>query len=199
MRWPGRAEGEALLIVDVQNDFCPGGSLAVDDGDKIVPALNVWAAAAESAGVPVFASRDWHPANHISFHARGGPWPPHCIQGTRGAEFHSGLKLPHGTQVISKADTPDKDSYSAFGDTDLAEKLHRLRIQRLWIGGLTQDYCVRETTLDALKEGFEVHVIVDATRPVNVQPDDGRRALQTVQQAGALLEGTPSHDLAVGK
>jgi nicotinamidase/pyrazinamidase len=136
----------------------------------------------------VFASRDWHPANHISFRDRGGPWPPHCVQGTAGAEFHRDLKLPHDVQIISKADTPDKDSYSAFGGTDLATRFRQTGIRRIWIGGLAQDYCVRETALDALREGFEVHVIVDATRAVNVKPEDGRRALEEIRQAGGILE-----------
>ena len=174
----------------MQNDFCPGGALAVKEGDKVIPILNEWIRAAESAAAPVFASRDWHPANHISFRDRGGPWPPHCIQGTAGAEFHRDLKLPDGAQVISKADAPDRESYSAFGSTDLADRLRRAGIRRLWIGGLAQDYCVRETALDALREGFTVHIIVDATRPVDVKPEDGARALEAIRQAGGLLEKT---------
>ena len=182
--------GDALIIVDVQNDFCPGGALAVSEGDKVVPVLNEWIAAAEAADVPVFASRDWHPAGHISFRDRGGPWPPHCVQRTAGAEFHTDLKLPRNVQIISKADTPDKDSYSAFGGTDLATRLRQNGIRSVWIGGLAQDYCVRETALDALREAFEVHVIVDATRAVNVKPGDGQRALEDIRKAGGILEVT---------
>jgi nicotinamidase/pyrazinamidase len=178
---------DALLIVDVQNDFCPGGALAVTEGDKVVPIINEWIRMAEAGGAAVFASRDWHPADHISFRHRGGPWPPHCIQGTPGAEFHPDLNLPPNVQVISKADTPDRDSYSAFGGTDLSARLHAAGIQRLWIAGLAQDYCVRATALDGLREGFEVHLIVDATRAVNVEPEDGRRALEEVQRAGGIL------------
>jgi nicotinamidase/pyrazinamidase len=181
-------KGDALLIVDVQNDFCPGGSLAVTDGDDVVRVLNQWINAAQRLGVTIYASRDWHPAHHISFKERGGPWPPHCIQGTKGAAFHQDLKLPANVQVISKAQSPDEDSYSAFGGTDLAERLRRAGIHRLWVGGLTQDYCVRETSLDAIREGFEVHVIVEGTRAVNVDPEDGRRALEDVRRAGAILE-----------
>jgi nicotinamidase/pyrazinamidase len=180
--------GDALLVVDVQNDFCPGGALAVRHGDQVVPILNKWIAEARAAGIPVFASRDWHPRNHSSFKERGGPWPPHCIQNTAGAEFHPDLKLPPEVQIISKADTPDVDSYSAFGGTDLAKRLHQAGIKRVWIGGLTQDYCVRESSLDALREGFEVHVILNATRPVNVNPDDGRRAIADVKAAGGIIE-----------
>jgi nicotinamidase/pyrazinamidase len=183
-------KGDALLIVDVQNDFCPGGALAVNRGDEVVPVLNRWIEAAQRLGVNIYASRDWHPAHHISFKERGGPWPPHCIQGTKGAAFHRDLKLPADAQVISKAQSPDEDSYSAFGGTDLAERLRRAGIHRLWVGGLTQDYCVRETSLDAIREGFEVHVIVEGTRAVNVHPKDGHRALEDVRRAGAILEGS---------
>jgi nicotinamidase/pyrazinamidase len=181
-------QGDALLVVDVQNDFCPGGALAVNEGDMVVPILNRWIEEATAAGIPILASRDWHPPDHISFAHRGGPWPPHCVQGTQGAEFHPALRLPRTTQIISKADHPHKDSYSAFGGTDLTARLRAAGVKRLWIGGLTQDYCVRTTTLDALQEGFEVHVIVDATRAVNVNAEDGARALAEIEQAGAVLE-----------
>ena len=180
--------GDALLIVDVQNDFCPGGTLAVREGDQVVPVLNKWIELAQRQGIPVYASRDWHPADHVSFKERGGPWPPHCVQETSGAAFHPDLKLPFRVEIISKADHPDVDSYSAFGGTDLAARLRRAGIRGLWIGGLTQDYCVRFTALDAIREGFKVHVIVAGTRAVNVNPDDGRRALEEIQRAGAVLE-----------
>ena len=183
--------GDALLIVDVQNDFCPGGALAVREGDQVVPILNKWIEEAEAAGVPVFASRDWHPANHISFKERGGPWPPHCIQNTFGAAFHPDLKLPPGVEIISKAETSDSDSYSAFGGTDLSERLRAAGIKRLWVGGLAQDYCVRASALDALKDGFETHLVVSATRPVNLNPDDGHRALEEIRRAGGILEDSP--------
>jgi nicotinamidase/pyrazinamidase len=181
-------KGDALIIVDVQNDFCPGGALAVGRGDEVVPVLNKWIQKASKQGVPVYASRDWHPPTHISFKERGGPWPPHCVRGTSGAAFHPELKLPQEAQIISKAEKPDEDSYSAFGGTDLAERLRKAGVRRVWIGGLTQDYCVRETSMDALREGFEVHVIVAGTRAVNVDPKDGRRALDDVRLAGAILE-----------
>ncbi len=181
-------KGDALLIVDVQNDFCPGGALAVNSGDEVVAVLNNWIGQARKSGIPVYATRDWHPPHHISFKERGGPWPPHCVQETSGAAFHADLKLPPEAQIISKAQKPDEDSYSAFGGTDLAGRLRSAGIQRVWIGGLTQDYCVRETSLDAIREGFEVHVIVAGTRAVNVHPDDGHRALEDVRRAGAILE-----------
>jgi nicotinamidase/pyrazinamidase len=182
-------QGDALLVVDVQNDFCPGGALAVNDGDRVVPVLNHWIKKAQKSKIPIFASRDWHPDGHISFRERGGPWPPHCIQDTPGAAFHPDLNLPTNAEIVNKGYEQDKDSYSAFGGTDLKKRLLRAGIRRLWIGGLTQDYCVRETSLDAMRDGFEVHVIVDATRAVNVRPDDGRRALEDIQRAGAILEG----------
>jgi nicotinamidase/pyrazinamidase len=178
--------GDALLVVDIQNDFCPGGALGIREGDLVIPILNRWIEEAQRSGALVFASRDWHPRNHISFRERGGPWPPHCIQDTPGAAFHQDV------QVISKADKPDLESYSAMGGTDLLARFRRHGVKRVWIGGLAQDYCVRATALDAIREGFDVHVIEDATRAVNVDPDDGRRALEEIRQAGAVLERTPA-------
>jgi nicotinamidase/pyrazinamidase len=182
--------GDALLIVDVQNDFCPGGSLPVPEGDAVVPVLNRWIADAEALGVPLFASRDWHPKNHISFKQRGGPWPPHCVQGTPGAAFHPDLRLPRNVEIVSKGEDPDKDNYSAFGGTDLVKRLHHAGVKNVWIGGLAQDYCVRATALDAIKDGFKVHVIADATRAVNVHQGDGKHALEEIQRAGGVLEET---------
>lgn len=188
MTKPMLKPGDALLIVDVQNDFCPGGALAVTRGDEIIPVLNRWIEDAGAVGIPVFASRDWHPPDHISFKERGGPWPPHCIRNTFGAAFHPDLILPPGVEVISKAESSDADSYSAFGGTGLAERLRTAGVERIWIGGLAQDYCVRATALDGLNERFEVHLIVSATRAVDVRPDDGRRALEEIRQAGGILE-----------
>jgi len=186
----GLGIGDALLLADVQNDFCPGGTVPVPEGDLIVPVLNRWIADAEAHGVPVFASRDWHPRSHISFKERGGPWPPHCVQGTTGAGFHPALKLTRDVRIVSKGKDPNKDSYSAFGGTDLAQRLRRANVRNLWIGGLAQDYCVRATALDAIREGFKVHLITDATRAVNVHPDDGEHALEEIRQAGGFFEET---------
>lgn len=182
--------GDALLIADVQNDFCPGGALGVPEGDAIIPVLNRWIDEANARGVPVFASRDWHPRNHISFKDRGGPWPPHCVKGTSGAAFHPDLRLPPDVEIVNKAEDPDKESYSAFGGTDLADRLRDAKVKTLWIGGLAQDYCVRATALDAIQQGFKVHVITDATRAINVHPDDGQHALDEIRKAGAALEKT---------
>ena len=180
---------DALLLVDVQNDFCPGGALAVEDGDAVVPALNDWIAAAQQGGAPIFASRDWHPPDHLSFAARGGPWPPHCVQDTPGAAFHPDLDLPEDAVVVSKADRADHEAYSAFDGGELAEQLRAANIRRLWVGGLATDYCVKASVLDALElPELEVHVIADAIRAVDVAPGDGDAALAAMLTAGALLE-----------
>lgn len=177
--------GDALIAVDVQNDFLPGGSLAVPQGDAVVPALNRYLAAFAARALPVFATRDWHPAGHCSFLARGGIWPPHCVAATPGAAFASALALPPTAVIISKADTPDADSYSGFGGTDLAARLRAARALRLFIGGLATDYCVLNTVKDALAEGFEVLLLADAIRAVEVKPGDGARAQFEMLQLGA--------------
>lgn len=180
--------GDALLVVDVQNDFCPGGALGVPGGEEIVPILNNWIRKAHEAGIPVCFSRDWHPAHHVSFEERGGPWPPHCVQHTRGAELHGDLLLPENALVINKADTLDKDSYSAFGATSLADQLWRADVRRLWVGGLALDYCVMESALDAESLGFEVHLLLDATRAVDANPGDACRAVERMQAGGVHIE-----------
>jgi len=181
---------DALLIVDVQNDFCPGGALPVPRGDEVVPVLNRYAERFHAAGAPVFASRDWHPERTRHFKAWGGAWPPHCVQGTPGAAFHPELRLPPGTVIVSKGQDPEQDAYSAFqAVTDeglgFAAALGARGVRRLFVGGLATDYCVRASVLDALKEGFEVVVLEDAVRAVDVQPGDGARALEEMTAAGA--------------
>ncbi len=180
--WPG----DALLVVDVQNDFLPGGALAVPGGDTVVPVLNRYLARCVAAGLPVFATRDWHPADHCSFIARGGPWPPHCVQGTPGAEFAPGLELPDAVSRIAKASDPDADSYSGFGGTGLAAELRAAGVTRLLVGGLATDYCVLNTVLDGLREGFEVLLLRDAIRAVELQPGDGDAAIARMTAAGAV-------------
>ncbi len=177
--------GDALIAVDVQNDFLPGGSLAVPQGDAVVPALNRYVAAFAARALPVFATRDWHPPNHCSFKAQGGIWPPHCIAATRGAEFASSLALPPTAVIISKAATPEADAYSGFGGTDLAARLRTGRVTRLFIGGLATDYCVLNTVKDALAAGFQVLLLADAIRAVDVNAGDGARAQGEMQQLGA--------------
>ena len=179
--------GDALLIVDVQNDFLPGGSLAVAEGDQVVGVLNDYIAVFSRQGLPVYATRDWHTPDHCSFQAQGGPWPPHCVADSPGAGFAPGLRLPEGkATVISKGTRQDKDAYSGFEGSDLAERLRSAGIQRLFIGGLATDYCVLDTVRDALREGFAVRLLEDAIRAVNVQPDDGAKAIAEMRQGGAV-------------
>jgi len=174
--------GDALIVVDVQNDFCPGGALPIEDGDAVVPVLNRWIASAVAGGVPVYASRDWHPLGHLSFSERGGPWPPHCVQDSEGARFHPDLALPDSVVKVTKGVRFDQDQNSAFDQTGLAVQLRREGIQRLWIGGLAEDVCVLATALDARKEGFDVVVIENATRPVTIQ--GGEKARRIMRDAG---------------
>ena len=177
--------GDALLVTDVQNDFLPGGSLAVTGGDEVVPVLNRYVDIFAEHHLPVFASRDWHPAHHSSFRERGGPWPPHCVQGTHGAEFSPALRLPPSVVIISKATALDQDAYSSFLRTELDRHLHEAGIHRIFIGGLTTDYCILNTTRDALQHGYQVFVLVDAIRAVNVRPGDGQRAIEEMIALGA--------------
>jgi nicotinamidase/pyrazinamidase len=178
---------DALLIVDVQNDFLPGGSLAVAEGDQVVGVLNDYIAVFSRQGLPVYATRDWHTPDHCSFQAQGGPWPPHCVADSPGAGFAPGLRLPEGSAtVISKGTRQDKDAYSGFEGSDLTERLRSAGIQRLFIGGLATDYCVLNTVRDALREGFTVRLLEDAIRAVNVQPDDGAKAIAEMRQGGAV-------------
>jgi len=176
--------GDALLIVDVQNDFLPGGSLAVPRGDEVVPVLRRYVALFEANHLPIFASRDWHPADHCSFRERGGPWPPHCIASTPGAELARDLALPPAAILISKADKPDKDAYSAFEGTPLHDLLCARGVRRLFVGGLATDYCVLNTVRDAVALGYAVVLLTDAIRAVNVRPDDGANAVAEMQQLG---------------
>jgi nicotinamidase/pyrazinamidase len=188
---PKLSHSDALVIVDVQVDFFPGGRLGVPGGDEVVPVLNRWIEQARRGGAVVVATRDWHPADHKSFAAQGGPWPIHCVRETPGAAFHPQLDLPDDAVVISKGTDPGDVGYSMFEDTDLAERLTEAGVRRLWVGGLALDYCVRSTVLDGVEAGFEVHLIADAVRAVNLNPDDGEKSLKRIRAAGAKIEGTP--------
>jgi nicotinamidase/pyrazinamidase len=179
--------GDALVVVDVQNDFLPGGNLAVPAGDAVVAPLNGWIDRFAEAKLPVFATRDWHPADHCSFMAQGGTWPPHCVAGTAGAEFAAALRLPPDAGIISKATRADTDAYSGFAGTDLDERLRQGKVRRLFIGGLATDYCVLNTVLDALKLGYAVVLLDGCIRAVDVQPGDGERAIAAMAAAGATL------------
>jgi nicotinamidase/pyrazinamidase len=176
---------DALIIVDVQRDFLPGGRLAVPAGDAIIPAVNRLAALFKARGLPIYATRDWHPADHCSFVEQGGSWPRHCVAGTSGAEKPDGLNLPSGSMVVVKAATADADAYSGFQGTNLAELLKARACKRVFIVGLATDYCVSSTAADALKEGFEVVIFEDAVRAVDVKPGDGDRALAALVTQGA--------------
>ncbi len=187
----------ALILVDIQNDFCPGGALAVNEGDLIVPIVNRL--------IPrfslVISTQDWHPANHISFKAQSGPWPPHCVQGTAGAELHSDLETNTIAHYFRKASSPDKDDYSEFEGKDeqgrsLDEVLKDQGVKRIYVVGLATDYCVLETVLDGLKYGYEVYAVTDAMRAVNVGPDDGEKALYKMASSGANLVTSEVIDLA---
>lgn len=181
-------DGDALLIVDVQNDFCPGGALAIDDGDAVVPVLNRWIRAATSHDLPVYASRDWHPAEHISFEDQGGDWPPHCIQDTDGARFHPSLELPDSVVKVTKGVRFDQDQYSVLDQTGFADRLRRDGVKRLFVGGLALDVCVRASVLQAREDGFEVVLLRDATRPVTRA--GGEKAVREMEDAGVqVLEG----------
>jgi nicotinamidase/pyrazinamidase len=173
---------EALLIIDFQNDFCPGGALAVEDGDAIAPRVNELL---ESGRFDlVVATRDWHPANHASFIEQGGPWPPHCVQGTPGAELHSSLDRSKIDYVVDVGAGEADEGYSGFEKSDLAEILRRHAIDAVTVVGLATDYCVRATALDALREGFATTVDRAGVRGIDVRPGDSERALAEVGAAG---------------
>ena len=176
---------DTLILVDVQRDFCAGGSLPVPEGDQVVPTLNRYLTMFDHARALIYATRDWHPPNHKSFKQYGGIWPPHCIQNGEGAEFHPGLLLPPDVTIISKATAPDKEAYSGFDGTDLAESLLKNKVKQLFIGGLATDYCVKNTVLDALKLGFETNILIDAIRGVDVQPNDSQKAIDEMILKGA--------------
>ena len=173
----------ALVVVDVQRDFCPGGALAAEGGERILPALSRHVERARAAGMPIYATRDWHPEVTNHFTAFGGEWPPHCVQDTAGAEFHPGLHLPDETIVVSKGMDPDHPGYSAFDGytpdgTAFVDDLRRRGLARLLVAGIATDYCVKQTVLDARREGFEVTVLLDAVTGIEavvIHATDGER------------------------
>jgi len=183
----------ALLVVDIQKDFCAGGALAAPGGDEIIPAVNRHIADARSRDMPVYATRDWHPPATSHFKEYGGVWPPHCVQGTHGAKLHAGLAHGRITEVFPKGTDRSIDSYSGFYDnarkkqTGLADWLRERWITRLYVMGLATDYCVKATVLDARELGFDVWVIEDGCRAVELAAGDGERAFAAMRQAGATL------------
>jgi nicotinamidase/pyrazinamidase len=183
---PYPREGDALIIVDVQNDFLPGGALAVPEGDVVASAMNDYIDIFTKQGLSIYATRDWHTPDHSSFQAQGGPWPVHCVAGSEGARFAPALHLPAQVTVISKGTRRNQDGYSGFEATDLAERLRASGIGRLFIGGLATDYCVLNTVRGALAGGFRVFLLEDAIRAVDVNPGDGDKAVREMRQRGAI-------------
>ncbi len=186
------ASGDVLIITDMQNCFLPGGSLPVTEGDSIIGPLNAALDIFTGAGLPVIFTRDWHPPNHCSFRVRGGPWPPHCVRGTEDAAFSRKLHIPPQPVVISKAVEPDKEQYSAYFGHDaagatMADNLRAIKPQRIFIGGVATEYCVFNTVLDMLKDGYNVYVFEDGVKPVEVNSGDGQAALETMEKRGARL------------
>jgi nicotinamidase/pyrazinamidase len=178
-------KGDGLLVVHVQVDFCPGGALPAPGGDQVVPVLNRWIEAALEKGVPVYASRDWHPRRHVSFKGEGGEWPPHCLQDSAGARFHPGLRLPEDVVKVTAGTRFDFDQYSAFRETGFANLLRKDGVKRLWLGGLVLEYCVMESALGARESGFEAGVIRSATR--SLTPEGEREAIARLQAAGVVI------------
>lgn len=181
--------GDALLVVDVQNDFLPGGRLGVPHGDEVLPVINHYTHHFLTKGLPIFYSRDWHPADHCSFRAQGGPWPVHCVAGSAGAAFATELYRAETATIISKATQRDTEAYSAFSGTSLADRLRQAACRRLFIGGLATDYCVLNTVRDAIANGLVPVVLRDAVRAVNRRPGDGERAMAEMHALGVCFAG----------
>ncbi|MDX1410798.1 MAG: bifunctional nicotinamidase/pyrazinamidase [Nitrospirales bacterium] len=179
-------KNSVLILVHVQNDFCPGGALPVTEGDTIIPLINRYIGLFQSEGLSVIATRDWHPPNHCSFKEQGGMWPVHCVQGSRGAQFRADLHIPNGSLIISGATNPKTEAYSAFDGTSLNDHLEDMGAQTLYVVGLATDYCVKQTVLDGCKLGYRIVVLEDAVRGVNLRPDDSQKALKEMSDAGAL-------------
>jgi nicotinamidase/pyrazinamidase len=174
---------DALLIIDFQNDFVPGGALAVEGGDEIAEPIQKLAPHFDV----VAATRDWHPPDHVSFETEGGPWPVHCVQGTPGAELHPAMDEVDVDFIVDVGRKREDEGYSGFEKSDLAEQLRRRGVERVAVCGLATDYCVRASAIDACREGFDVTVVEDAIRAVNVEPGDGERAIEEMKEAGAQI------------
>ena len=181
------ARDDALIVVDVQNDFLPGGALGVNDGDAVVPVLNEWIRIFTSKTLPIFATRDWHPAGHCSFVENRGQWPKHCVAESPGARFAEDLELPDDVSIVHKGTDNEKEAYSGFEGTALAEQLHAIGVKRIFVGGLATDYCVLNTVNDALANGFDVVLLTHAIRAVDVNPGDGDRAIESMLERGAKI------------
>ncbi len=185
-------DGDALIVVDVQNDFLPGGALAVTGGDAVIAPLNCLSGKFAANGLALIFSRDWHPPDHCSFSENGGTWPRHCVAGTHGAEFPDALAIPDSASVVSKATEAGEESYSALQGTGLAATLRDQGVRRVFVGGLATDYCIRATVLDLLDAGFATILLLDAVRAVDVKPGGGENAIREMSAAGAVLTRTSS-------
>jgi nicotinamidase/pyrazinamidase len=192
---PQPDDKSVLLLADLQVDFCPGGALGVPGGDEIIQTVNDYVRVFHSRRLPIVATRDWHPPNHCSFQEQGGPWPVHCLQTSRGAQFHPDLIVPPGTTIVSKATDPKKEAYSAFEGTTLEERLRDMSAETLYVSGLATDYCVKQTVLDACRLGFRVVVLEDAVRGIDATPGDCQRAMGEMRAAGAIF--AKARDLAL--
>jgi nicotinamidase/pyrazinamidase len=179
------AEGDALLIADIQNDFLPGGALGIAGGDQILPALHRYMERFQAKGLPIWLSRDWHPPDHCSFKEQGGPWPVHCVAGTAGSLPPQSFRPPSQTFTIYKATTRDREAYSAFQDTPLDQELRGRNVRRLFVGGLATDYCVLNSVKDGLRLGYAVHLLMDGICAVNAHPSDGKQAEDEMIRLGA--------------
>lgn len=177
---------DALLLADIQNDFLPGGALGISGGDEIVPVLLSYIRLFEAHGLPIFLTRDWHPPHHCSFQEQGGQWPVHCVAGSPGALPPNNFAIPPSAVIIYKAIDAHQEAYSAFHNTPLHRHLRALGVRRLFIGGLATDYCVLNTVKDARTLGYQVCLLMDGIKAVNVQPDDGRQAEEDMVRLGAI-------------
>jgi len=177
----------ALIVIDVQRDFCPGGALAVEKGDSVVPPLNRTITAFRRSRLPVVFTRDWHPRNHCSFKEEGGVWPRHCVARTPGAKFHPDLRVPWGSIIVSKATKPTVEAYSGFQGTGLEKRLKLLRVNEIFLGGIATDYCVKQTALDGIGAGFRVEVMTDCVKGVNLRRGDSFNALRLLSSRGVAL------------
>lgn len=180
-------QGDALIVIDLQNDFLPGGSLAVAESDHVIPIINRYIDHFQQRQLPIFMTRDWHPPDHQSFITQGGPWPVHCVAGSKGAELSADLQIPTTVHIISSGTQVDQDGYSGFENPTLKKQLDKLDVLRLFIGGLATDYCVFNTVNDALQLAYLVFLLADAIRAVNLQPEDGKNAKQEMQEKGATI------------
>lgn len=178
---------DALIIVDMQNDFMPGGALPVPNALEIIPRINNYINIFKKNKSIIVATRDWHPPNHISFKSRGGPWPPHCVRGTKGAEFHPNLVLPQDIIIVSKAYNEDSEAYSGFEGTNLDSILRSREVKRIFVCGVATDYCVKATALDAVKLGYQVFLLIDAVKGVDIPPGSVKETIEILLNEGVVL------------